>query len=130
MAIGWLESGHKFPTGNVNSSLREKLVSLRDEFVESKFPGTSFRGLHVCSLCKEGKNLSESHINLFVPTRGFVYVAPGRIDHYIEAHRYSPPEHFVDAVIQCPSPASVEYRQLMSAANRGHDAPLFGGVAQ
>lgn len=130
IAIGWLESGHEFPTSAVNSSLREKLVSLRHEFAASKLRQISFRGLHACSLCKEREYLSESHLNLFVPTKGFVYVAPGRIDHYVEMHQYSPPEHFVEAVMQCPSPTSEEYRQLMSAANRGNDVPLFGDAAR
>ena len=129
MAIGWLESGHEFPTGSIDPRFLKKLASLRYEF-GSTFPAISFRGLHVCSFCKDNVPLSDSHINLFVPSIGFVYVAPARIDHYIEAHQYAPPEHFVDAVIQCPSPTSVEYRTSMSAANRGYDAPLFKGPAQ
>jgi hypothetical protein len=130
MAIGWLELGHEFRTGTVARRLLEKLASLRLEFVGSSFPGTTCRGLHACSLCKNNEPLSESHINLFVPTVGFVYVSPGRIDHYIETHGYSPPEHYVDAVLQCRSPTSAEYRALLCAANRGYDAPLFGDLAQ
>jgi hypothetical protein len=129
IAIGWLESGHEFSTGPVDSRLLEKLASLRPEF-RSAFPAIGFRGLHACSLCKDNVPLSDSHINLFVPTIGFVYVAPARIDHYIEGHWYAPPEHFVDTVIKCPSPTSAEYRAAMSAANRGYDAPLFRGSSQ
>src|SRR3712207_9113012 len=36
--------------------------------------------------------------NLFVPTEGFVYVAPAMILHYIRDHRYAPPEQFRTAV--------------------------------
>jgi hypothetical protein len=69
--------------------------------------------------------LDNSHINLFIPHRGFVFVAPGRVDHYIEVHQYLPPESFIDALLTCPSPLSVEYRDAIRASNRGVDAPLF-----
>jgi hypothetical protein len=124
MAIGWLESGHEFSVGVVDSRIAYKFAALRSEF-RSMFPEIAFRGLHACSICKDNAPLSESHTNLFIPTTGFVYVAPGRIDHYIEEHRYAPPEHFVEAVVGCPGPKAPEYRAAMSAANRGFDVPLF-----
>jgi hypothetical protein len=47
--------------------------------------------------------------NLFVPGVDCVYVAPSLIAHYIQAHRYSPPNEFVDAVLRCPEMHSQEY---------------------
>jgi hypothetical protein len=48
-------------------------------------------------------------VNLFVPGRACVYVAPSLIAHYIQAHRYSPPKEFVEAVLRCPETHSEEY---------------------
>jgi len=129
IAIGWLESGHEFSTGPADSRILEKLSLLRLEF-GAMFPAIAYRGLHVCSLCGDKEPLSGSHINLFVPTTGFVYAAPARIDHYIEAHQYVPPEHFVDALIECPNPKSAEYRAAMASANRGYDAPIFSSIGR
>jgi hypothetical protein len=133
MAIGWLEKTRDYTKGEADVALLETLKSLRVTF-NAQFPGIRFRGLHICSLCAPGEDgergLSESHINLFIPTRGFVYVAPGRIDHYIEAHGYAPPESFVGAVMDCPAPASEEFRALMAVANRNIDAPIFRHVGQ
>jgi hypothetical protein len=94
------------------------------------FPAIAHRGLHACSLCEDKGLLSGSHINLFVPTAGFVYAAPARIDHYIEVYLYAPPQHFIDALIECPSPKSAEYRAARAAANRGYDAPIFRDIAR
>jgi len=128
MAVGWLEKNHEFTQGLVDPHVLEKLKSLRQEFAAA-FPAILYRGLHSCSLCAATDSrstvLRESHINLFVPTRGFVYTAPGRIDHYIEAHGYAPPESFSQAVLDCPSPSSADYRARIAASNRNCDAPLF-----
>jgi len=128
MAVGWLEQGRPFPKGMAEDRVAERIRLLREEFYEA-FPSWSPRGLHACSIClalRDGSAiLDRSHINLFVPHRGFVFVAPGRVDHYIEAHQYLPPESFIDAVLACPSPLGAEYRDAIRASNRGVDAPLF-----
>lgn len=128
MAVGWIEAGKRFETGAVHRVVIEKLLELRNEFAQT-FSALSFRGWHSCSIC-EATNptqalLSESNVNLFIPHRGFVFVAPGRIDHYIEAHGYQPPESFIDSVLACPSPSSTAYRELITAANRGVEPPLY-----
>ncbi len=129
MAIGWLEKGRAYSTGPTDPALLRRLVELRQAFQEQRFPGTAFRGFHGCTLCavngREPALLKDSHINLFIPAQGFVYVAPGRIDHYIECHGYAPPEYFVEAVMNCPSPSSAEFRAAIAASNRGCDAPIY-----
>jgi hypothetical protein len=127
IAVGWLEYGKPYDTGDVNRNVIAKVRDLRPEFAQVV---PLFRGLHSCSICEragDGRALLEgSHVNLFIPHQGFVFVAPGRVDHYIEAHRYLPPESFMASLLKCPSPLSVEYREAMRAANRGDDAPIFG----
>jgi hypothetical protein len=122
MAIGWIERGKPFDRGDAGTGWAERIRFLRQEF-RSAFPEWLFRGLHECSIC--GTWLEESHVNLFVPHPGFVFVAPGRIDHYMTAHRYLPPQSFLDALMACPSPRSEEYRSALRASNRGVDAPFF-----
>jgi hypothetical protein len=128
MAIGWLEGGKPFLKGRTDSLAIERIHVLRGEF-RTAFPSIVFRGLHACSLCcvgnAGGATLDQSHINLFIPHRGFVFVAPARVDHYIQEHGYLPPESFVEALLACPSPLSPEYRSAIQASNRGVDAPLF-----
>ena len=128
IAVGWLEQGKPYPKGSTDSRVADRIHLLRDEFQEA-FPSRSFRGLHDCYLCSAihaGRaTLDHSHINLFIPHRGFVFVAPACVDHYIEAHQYLPPESFVDALMTCPSPLDAEYRDAIRASNRGFDAPLF-----
>jgi hypothetical protein len=128
MAIGWIEHSKSYPKGNADPLFIRKVNTLRANFRDA-FPDICFRGLHCCTLCKMAGSLDvsldNSHINLFIPLGGLVFVAPGRIDHYLEAHNYLPPESFMRAVMDCPSPLTEEYREKMRAANRGQDAPLF-----
>jgi hypothetical protein len=127
MAVGWIERGKPFDKGGVPNGVIEKLRLLRGEFAEV-FPRVLFRGLHSCTVCEHssaGDVLSDSHVNLFIPHQGFVFVAPGRVDHYVETHGYRPPDSFVSSVLACPSPSSFEYRELLRAANRGVEAPLY-----
>lgn len=129
IAVGWLEHGKPYDTGDVSQDVLSRLRELREEFDKALFPSTTFRGLHQCSICESTGHaralLDGSHVNLFIPHQGFVFVAPGRVDHYIEVHGYLPPESFALSVLQCHSPLSPEYRKAMKAANRGCDAPMF-----
>lgn len=129
IAVGWIEQGQPYPIGEVKAEVTAKIRELRQEFQEA-FPAWHFRGLHQCSICTAaGDNgkaaLDGSHVNLFIPHHGLVFVAPGRIDHHIEQHGYVPPESFIESVLECPSPRSESYREAMRAANRGYDCPLF-----
>lgn len=128
IAVGWIEHGRPFETGEVRSDLSSRIRKLREE-LRHLLPEEAFRGLHDCSICRasraEPSQLEGSDVNLFIPHRGFIFVAPGRVDHYIDHHGYLPPESFIDSVVACPSPSSDAYRDLLSAANRGVEAPFF-----
>ncbi len=131
MAVGWIENGKPFPKGPTDKQVIERIQALSEQFYDA-FPSISFRGLHDCSVCVAAHDhrgtLEKSHINLFIPHRGFVFVVPGRVDHYINAHQYLPPESFIEALIVCPNPHSAEYRDAIQASNRGVDAPIFSGI--
>ena len=53
--------------------------------------------------------------NLFVPGRDCIFVAPSMIVHYIDAHRYEPPEEFWRAVLDCPEMRSDAYKKALLA---------------
>jgi hypothetical protein len=127
-AIGWLEHPNPFPIGAAPAGLSDNIRRLAVDFRDA-FPAILFRGLHECSLCRASGapvlRLEGSHVNLFIPTRRAILIAPARIDHYIEAHSYLPPPEFVDHVSICPKPGSNEYRDLLKETNGGTESPLF-----
>ena len=51
----------------------------------------------------------------FVPGKGFLYVAPSLILHYLDAHQYVAPEEFTTAVIECPPVRSQDYLKAIRA---------------
>lgn len=124
LAIGWLEKDHDYPSGICSSQVVERLAELRPMFAAA-FPAHSFRGWHICSMCSEKTELlHDSHINLFIPGHEVIYLATGRVDHYINTHSYVPPMEFVDALMMCPDPRSAEYQSALLRLNRGQQPPL------
>lgn len=50
-----------------------------------------------------------------------IYAAPTLIYHYVEAHRYKPPEEFLRALREGPRPPSPQYFELLRKLNIAHD---------
>ena len=48
-----------------------------------------------------------------IPAATELFIAPELILHYVEEHRYCPPQSFIDAVRQCPEQGSREYLLLV-----------------
>jgi hypothetical protein len=106
LAVGWLEPGHPYPTGDPGRDVYDRL----QEFGWHRaWQPTMFCGGHSCRLgsCRYGSFYS--HKNIFIPGNGVVYVAPEGIVHYISCHDYMPPPEFCAAVLACPSEDSPEY---------------------
>jgi len=126
-AVGWLAHPHPFNTGATLPPFVSKLQNLVQQ-ARSTFAHCNFRGVMFCSICKsEGLNSPGpiwSQENIFVPGDGVVYVAPGGIVHYVEAHSYLPPREFIDAVLRCPDCNSSEFRDALRAANAGAIPPF------
>jgi hypothetical protein len=127
LAVGWLEHPHQFARGESPAGL---LTTLRGLVVSAKtaHPQVNFRGLHCCSLCEASRGvaqtLMQSHVNLFIPGREVVYVAPAGIVHYIEAHSYMPPSEFSAAVARCPIYGSFVHYEALTIANMGTQPPM------
>jgi hypothetical protein len=129
LAIGWLEYPTRFNQGDSPDSLASRIRTLNSQAANAFFL-FSFMGLHNCSFCAandpHSSELPASSSNLFIPGNSVVFVAPGRIDHYIEAHSYLPPKQFITAVLTCPDLHSDEYREALRVSNAGVEAPLWG----
>jgi len=118
-AIGWLDDLHPFPTGEVPLMVMARLA----EHIESQrsWQPVVAMGLHNCELCAE-RRVSEN-MNLRIPGAGVIYVAPVMILHYIEVHRYLPPEEFIHAVIGAPLHGPPEFEHAMAPYEHYWDLP-------
>jgi len=143
LAVGWLESGHEYPTGKVPPEVIHQLIVMLDQpWLPVVIPG-----YHNCSLCPDpdegaphegsgglsqeshglkrlpptySRTLSYQHysvtmgaMNLFLPGNGVIYAAPSLILHYILQHQYAPPLPFQEAVLNCPPMRSPKYFEAM-----------------
>lgn len=111
-AIGWLSKDQPFPTGAVPSVF---ISTLRDHIRTAWQPVRS-AGVHFCEFCPQprpGKGRAGGTGNVWIPSEGAVYVAPELVVHYIEAHKYRPPDEFIAAVMACPAQRSAEFHRLL-----------------
>lgn len=110
VAIGWLGQDAPFSRGEVPLEFFSRL----SELVAQRFEPFVALGRHTCELCQfQGPGGSG---NLFVPSAGQLLVCPELIVHYVAAHRYEPPARFLDAVMSCPGPQTIEYKKLFLAS--------------
>jgi hypothetical protein len=122
-AVGWLEPGFEYRQGDVGAGFVRKLADL---LVNPWQPAIAMGG-HRCGFCRLtggpasfrlGSLASSSEVrmgvsNLWLPAEGFLFVAPSLILHYMDAHRYSPPEEFQAAVMACPPMRSMDYLKAL-----------------
>jgi hypothetical protein len=104
--VGWLGRDHAFSTGETSSAFVEALRQL------VALPVKLFRGYHKCEFCPDSppRVVGGFHWNTDPPevlgngeirvvANGVTYVAPVLVRHYVEVHRYKPPQAFVDACL-------------------------------
>jgi hypothetical protein len=119
LMVGWLERGHAFPTGEVPAELVAKLRAIEQSPYPRQYSCALTRGLHYCHFCK-GDDREASNAELFIPDADVpnrYYATTFLTSHYIEAHRYQPPEAFIRAVLAVdlhrPYDAIVVYDSLL-----------------
>ena len=111
--VGWLGPEADFETADPDAELLEALWQFCSVSV------IQTRGQHDCHLCPPHKSnhaerggkrllLGSAEIRVYSCT-GDVYAAPNLVYHYVSAHRYRPPELFLDAVKTGPRPPNQEY---------------------
>jgi hypothetical protein len=110
-AVGWLSVAASYPTGDTPPEFVRKLRVFASQWGASTvalgWPAAG--GWHTCEMC--GKVHASG--NFGVPSGDLLYVAPEMVAHYVEAHRYAPPEGFVAAVLACPHPEASEYARAV-----------------
>src|SRR6185369_530883 len=111
VTIGWLGRGNTYPVGEVPLNVYRKLAAL---LAEPGRPAAS-GAIQPCDLCVYEPERAGT-MNVFVPGDQRVYVAPELILHYMNAHRYQPPEEFCKAVLSCPRMGMSEYCQVLLTA--------------
>lgn len=115
--IGWLESGHAFGAHDFVEGFLDNLWQF------CKISVAQTRGIHSCSFCLEDRFFAErgnkklvlgsAEMRVF-SNNGRIFAAPNLIYHYIEFHRYSPPDEFVEAVLNGPQPSEgIYYDRLL-----------------
>lgn len=127
-AVGWLEHPFQFPTGVAPTELVPKLAKLVEQ-MRRTFSHYNFRGGKTCSLCEASGLTSPGPIwsqeNLFIPGPDEVYMAPGGVVHYVEAHSYLPPAPFMHGVLRCPDCDTPDYLAALRIANAGLEPPVY-----
>ncbi len=109
--VGWLAEGHTFAVGDVPAGFPDRLARLT-----VRHPVNRMRGWHACPFCEveypirvevdgERQPIGDAEIRVS-GTGGRAYAAPTLISHYVDAHRYRPPEEFVEAVLRTPGAAA------------------------
>lgn len=137
LAVGWLARGQSFPTGPVASEVLSKIERLADKALRI----FEFRGFHTCELCGPGVDAqlvrpdgtrvpSSSHLNIFVPHEGMIFVAPQSLPHCITAHGYCPPPEFCDAVRRCPEPDDPALAEILRTVGGPGFAEQFDHLAE
>lgn len=101
--VGWLEKGQPFSVGEVPEGFLERLKW----FSEEPFPVFA-AGAHFCEFCEDRDAKSSCELRI-VGEDDAVYATPYLIVHYIEAHKYLPPQEFIDAVMNGPRPGQDKY---------------------
>lgn len=100
------------------------------------------RGIHLCEFCeptsrifaeRKGQQmyLGSSEIRVWSKT-GEVYAAPNLIFHYVNTHRYKPPDEFLRALEEGISPSTREYFEKLKDATwdwKEARVPLINPVA-
>lgn len=125
-AVGWLSAEHSFTKGGVPTAFLERLWQFAKNWRQSTtaLGWGCYMGSHGCALCEMGPppwRRFRAAGNLGVPSAGLLFVAPEMIAHYVEVHRYRPPDEFIAAVMASPLPGTEEYRIVVEPFRLLHE---------
>ena len=101
--VGWLDGN--FSKGEVSKEFLDKLKKHK-EYIQQQMMGS-----HCCPYCLSEKKERSNGELWVVAFEGQVYSSPVMIIHYIEEHKYLPPQEFIDAVLYGEEPGSLRYNQ-------------------
>jgi|ERR1700737_1747052 len=110
--VGWLGLGHEFEQLEPTDEILNKIWDF------CKISVAQMRGIHECEFChdnsyyaeRNGERLLLGTSEIRVLSRdGAIYAAPTLIYHYMKSHNYKPPDEFIRALKEGPTPSSQEY---------------------
>jgi hypothetical protein len=109
LAVGWLERGRPYATGDTDEDTRAALRILYCHDASRMQPKYAtacvyFGGSHPCDFCDKGRRGPRGYGNLFVPAEREIFVCNDLIRHYVEEHNYLPPRRFIEALLKDPPP--------------------------
>lgn len=121
-AVGWLAKGHNYPTGSVTQELKARLKVFTNGWsvCVSVLGWPISVGPHECEFCS-GVYAAGT---FGVPAGALLYVCPQMLEHYVSAHRYRPPDEFIEALLAAPAPESDEYAEAVRRLYSGRLATL------
>ena len=104
LAVGWLDKGYPFATGNAPADFIPKLKE-----VIAREDVNVMRGIHKCHFCDrddfikldhDGQSIVLGHAEVWVPdSEGqLIFAAPSLIYHYVVEHHYLPPQTYIEAI--------------------------------
>ncbi len=123
LAVGWLDTGHPFPTARPEEDLLDALWAFTTVAI------LPIRGFHPCPFCPldreqpippkanqmvrhgETRMLGSAEIVVF-GADGTVFSAPNLIYHYVAVEHYQPPAAFIDAALNGPRPPDPVYMAM------------------
>ncbi len=122
--VGWLDKAHDYTRGIASEFFIRKLWAFCRSFVNP------MRGFHSCELCtaiRPGELLEACHYGESLKL-GFaeirvigkdnrIYAAPNMIYHYVVEHNYSPPDEFIQAVLDSPLPGDKAFEEVKQQRN-------------
>lgn len=121
LTIGWLAKDKPFTKGKIETELTEKLKLL----TKSKATANFYRGNPYCRLCDADFRPDAGLGEIWIPyTDKMVFAAPTYIYHYVDAHKYLPPQKFIDAVMQVDMNSDWN-GELVSAAIMSKHRPIL-----
>jgi hypothetical protein len=117
--IGWLNRAHSFPKAQSSCEVLDLLWTFCSTSVAPQ------RGGHDCEFCPSGSAylferkgqrllLGAAEIRVF-SDKGHIYASPNLIYHYVLAHRYLPPDEFLEALRKGPRPPREDYFERLSS---------------
>jgi hypothetical protein len=102
--VGWLRTGHPFPTAEPDPTFVDALVRCAIR------PARLCMGIHPCDLCPAplrihvpieaaGRRIQIGNGEIVVGTASRTFRAPTLVVHYVRDHAYRPPAEFIAAVL-------------------------------
>jgi hypothetical protein len=101
--VGWIDPSKEFPVGSVSSATVQKLKEIASGTGIFQPLVEPLREPPICQVCGslnlldlDGKSLPNAE--LWIPSDRCIYASPIAILHFIEFHKYSPPEEYLAAI--------------------------------